>query len=197
MAAAIGLFACGRTGLDPIDPVPSDAGAAMPEDGGTKSGARMPDASQPDEDGGPARPTFPLGVYDECTVATIVSMPSAGSLSGGGDYARDAATVTLTQAGSVITVTEAALPPDAMPSFTVFDGFALQFVATTNTSASLTPSDQSFPEFAGVVQGCDVTALSSGALTFNANTLYLSIVGQITNDAGGCQVTATFVCNKE
>jgi hypothetical protein len=196
--AAVSLLACGgRSALDVVDPGPSDAAAGVHEDAGTKGAPRIPDASHSDDDGAPTRPTFPLGVYDECTVATIVSVPIAGSLSGGGDYARDAATLTLTQAGSVITVTEPVMPPDAMPTLPVFDGFALEFVATTNTSASLTPADQSFPAFAEVMQGCYVNTLTSGALTFNANTLYFSIVGQVTNDAGGCQVTATFVCNRE
>jgi hypothetical protein len=196
--AAVSLLACGgRSELEAVDAGPSDAAAKMHEDAGVRGGTGIPDASPSDDDGGPARPTFPLGVYDECTVTTIVSEPITGSLSGGGDYARDAATLTLTQAGSVITVTEAATAPDGAPTLPIADGFALEFVATTNTSASLTPAGQSFPQFAEVVQGCYVTALTSGALTFDANTLYLSIVGQVTNDAGGCQVTGTFVCNRE
>jgi hypothetical protein len=162
-------------------------------DAGTHRGTQTTDASRRDDDGDSTGPSFPLGVYDSCAVETVaVVLPMVGAM--GGAFGRDDATITLTQTGSVVTLTDKPAEPTSIFGL----GFVLEFVASTNSSASLAPADQPFAQFSGVVSGCNVTAVNSGALTFDAKTLYFSIVGQVTDDAGtGCQITATFVCSKE
>jgi predicted small lipoprotein YifL len=191
-AIAIALCACGgRSGLYLADPDLSDAGARMrPGDAGMRR-PQMADAAFASDDATSTSPSPPLGAYGECTVTlTTMSIPMATS---GGAYGPDSTTLTLTQNGSVVTVT-------AAPGSTSIDsvGFSLDFVASTNTSASLSPVDQPFAQFSSVTTGCNVTTLASGSITFDASMLYLSIVGLDTDDAGaGCQATATFACAKE
>jgi hypothetical protein len=189
-ATTVSLLACGgRSVLDSTDLGQADAGEG--------TGTQSSDASLIDGGGtkgdGTGGPIFPIGVYDHCDVTTMaITLPQPGG--GGGGFAQDDATITLTQTGSVITATDQPTGPRGI----LAGGFALDFVATTSASAILAPSDQPFVQFSGVVSNCDVTALSAGSLTYDASSLYLSIVGQVTNDAGaGCAVSATFVCSKE
>jgi hypothetical protein len=207
--AALSLVACGgRSGLDAEDPGAADAGTARRADaggrtgtemadGGGRTGAQTEDASPPVDNRDSAGPNFPLGVYGKCAVATtgmVIPPPGEGGGGGGGGYSEDDATITLTQTGSVITATD----QPASPMSILSGGFALDFVATSDTSAALAPPDQPFVQFSDVLTSCDVTSLTSGSLTYDATSLYLSIVGQVTDDAGiTCQIAATYVCGME
>lgn len=110
---------------------------------------------------------FPLGAYDNCFLGTFLDTP------GGGGVATNGGTVTLAQAGSVLTATYHASNGGVL-------GASLEFTQTSGTSATLLPGQ----EVDGIELSCapkdfapSVTQLASGALTYNAGTLFLSVVG--------------------
>jgi hypothetical protein len=144
-------------------------------------------------------PHFPLGTYGTCSIDAV---GPGGWRSGEGN----GFTLTLSQIDAELTAT--------------YDGGgssgSLDFTVTTATSANLAPSGQPLPggwtfcgggvdeagAIADPVQAEAVLNITSGALTFNSSTLFLSIVGEIILPDGGVscsggQVTAAFTCNKE
>ena len=141
-----------------------------------------PDASLdagPDADSGDgALPSgFPLGAHDNCFYSTFLQT------SGGGGVAGPGGAIVVSQTGSTLTVGYGG------------DGGALDtslaFTPTSPTSATLAAGQ----ELDGVRVACGelafapaVTQLSAGALTYNADTLFLSVVGTAEPlDAGaGC-----------
>jgi hypothetical protein len=139
-----------------------------------------------------------LGVYGDCSYAQFgVASGSGGAL-------------TLSQQPSGTLVVAYALPYDAGPAF------SLDFTATSSTSATLDPTGQPIPWeafcFAGNVMPNDsgfppdpvpmqlTLRLTSGALTYDAQTVYLSVVVDPSVDADiECEgnTAGSITCSKE
>jgi hypothetical protein len=189
--AAVCLLACGAAG-DPTNQGPSNgnSGSGVGEGGTQCSSAGNSAGNSGSSTGGGG--SLPLGVYADCSI-TQTSGGGSGSISGAGG------TLTLTQAGSVLTAT-----------YTDSASGSLEFVGTTDTSASLRAPGQTFnglqAECGGGGLPVPVAAglsVSAGELTYDASTLFMSVVGTfLTPDAGvSCQiqpgsVTVTITCSK-
>ncbi len=133
-----------------------------------------------------------LGVYGDCSFGNL------GFASGSGG------TLTLTEnASGALTVTYAATQTS----------FSLEFTPTSDTSAVLAPTNQSMPWEALCWTGAEVTdsgvpidpgataltlRVTSGALTYDAETVFLSVVGTPETDAT-CEgkSTGSLTCSRE
>jgi hypothetical protein len=132
-----------------------------------------------------AIPTFPVGVY-HCT-SDLAEYHSAAGGSG---------TLTVTQAGAVVTTTYAG---DYVAAG------ALQFMVTTGTSANPVASGQTFGVIACAFTSTSVLgqeSVTSGSLTMDGVTLFLTIVGTLTNDNASADcpaeqtATLSLLCTK-
>jgi len=166
--------------------------------GGSSSGeGDHPDAGSGGDAGGGWSDV--LGVYGDCSFAQF----GVGSGSGG--------TLTLSRDPSGTLVVTYALPYDAGPAF------SLDFAATSSTSATLDPTGQPIPWeafcFGSNVMPSDsglpppdpvptqlTLGLASGALTYDARTVYLSVVVDPAFDADvECEgnTAGSITCSKQ
>jgi hypothetical protein len=148
-------------------------------------------------DGSSVSSSFPLGVYGDCSY-----QDSGQGTFGIGGGSTMGATLTLTQAAAELTAT-----------YSTFHE-SLAFAPTTGTSAALVAPGQSLPggwsECGGGVTdagfpisptaGTSTLNLTSGALTYDAKTVFLSLEGTVV-DAGpdctsGQTVSVSISCSK-
>ncbi len=183
------ILACGAsTGSE----LGSGAGGTSGRDSGshTTSGTR--------EDAG-AEESFPLGLYDGCSLEEEPN--TLGFFSG---------TVTLSLTRGVLAATFGG----ADGSVTSGLSGSLDFTETTGTSASLAPAGQPLPGpwaecggggtpgggIADPVPCGGTLDVASGMLTYDANTLFLTMVGNVELPDGGDHfagpLTATVTCTR-
>jgi hypothetical protein len=190
MVAGLALQACGGRAESTVPNAgPSDgqtgssgsngstgSGNGSSQDGGASSSA----TSDNDAGGVSATPDFPLGMY-ACTANATVSNGTGGGFPG---------TLTITQSGSVLTATYADTGSE-------FSG-ALEFTATTDSSANPAVPGQVFQALCVLGGGVDTVSVTSGSLTIDGNTLFLSLVGDYegSDSCAGVQATISFVCSK-
>jgi hypothetical protein len=177
------LFACGSS--SPDDPTHTQG---QGDGGGGSSGDSAVVSA------------IPLGVY------TCLEDESGGFLNVDGG----SGTITLTQTGTRLTATYAEGSAAPTVSFT--------FAATSASSATLDPPGQPFSGswvacgggqtsgggIADPAPGTATLSVTGGQLTYDATTLFMSIVGHsLTDIESGCQaasgsttITATFTCKK-
>ena len=194
LALCLHLGACGGR----------EAATAQGGGGGSASGGARDDAGTGALDATAPGWSEVLGVYPHCAYSHL------GIADG------DGGTIALTQSpGGTLTVAYAQAS-DAGALFT------LHFTPTTGTSAALAPPGQLMPWsefcFAGGVTANDsgfppdpvptpvTLSLTSGALTYDAETLFVSFVGTALLDAdatcgggggGGAQGAGSVTCSKE
>jgi len=168
-------------------PVSDGSAGSDSSDGGCTSPTSF-DASGGSWDGG-----FPVGAYDDCIYTTFLDTPGGGGSNGAGGAA------VVSQSGSTLTVSYGG------------DGgvvdTSLEFTATSGSSATILPGQ----EVDGIDIVCgnleqapSVTQVASGSLTYNAGTMFLSVVGTaepLAADAGcsspGGQVALVVTCNND
>jgi hypothetical protein len=177
VVVCVWLVACGG-------PAPTNPSGPSAADGGLGTDQTHPDAATGAMIDA-AIPSFPLGVFD-CTSALEEFHSSA---SGNG-------TLTITQTGSVLTTT--------YTGDYCAQG-ALEFVATTDSTANPVASGQTL----GVI-ACSFSSsltlgqesVTSGSMTMDAQTLFLSVVGTLANSNASADcpaqqsVTLSLVCTK-
>jgi hypothetical protein len=160
---------------------------------GTGSGSSKdtPDGGAPDD--ASAVTSFPLGTYGPCSVT---DSPNTLGVSGG--------TITLSSADGILVAKLSGSPTGS-----------LDFEETSSTSATIHPVGQSivggWTECGGGVSasggiadpgpGTAPLVLTGATLTYNASTLFLTMVGNVEvadgSDCSGGMLSATVTCPKE
>jgi hypothetical protein len=156
-------------------------GEALGGSGGGTEDAHAGDAGGHTGSNADAAPIhFPVGVY---SCQSDVDVYHTGA-SGGG-------TLTVTQSGTTVTTTYAG---DYAAKGTV------EFVPTSDGSANPAPG-QTFEVISCAIpvpsaSGLDTETVTSGSLTFESETLFLSIIGTPQNDSAchGTSATLTLTC---
>jgi hypothetical protein len=182
-AAVVGVTCLWLVGCGSRTPIGDSAPSAAEGGADTDSGTDQSATAEAGTDSGV--PSFPLGAY-KCD-SSLDEYHSAAGGSG---------TLTITQAGSVLTATYA--------GDYAAEG-ALQFVASTGRSANPVASGQTFGVLACVFSSPSTlgqASVTSGSLTVDAQALFLSIVGTLVNDnpSTNCpaqqSVTLSLLCTK-
>jgi hypothetical protein len=178
--AALALSACGGRAEGPAPNAGPSDGQASGNGSSQDGSASGPGTSDSDAGGASATPDFPLGVY-ACTASATVPNGTGGGFPG---------TLTITQSGSVLT----AAYVDTGAEF----GGTLQFKASTDSSANPAVPGQVFQAICALGGGVDTVSVTSGSLTIDANTLFLSLVGDYegSDPCAGVQATISLVCTK-
>jgi hypothetical protein len=184
--AACSLAACGGKAASPSssssDSSSSNGNGSSTTTGSSSSGGtsgRTDDAGAQANDAATGESTFPLGVYGNC-VQTVNQGASSASLPTGG-------TVALSSSGSTLVA--------MLSDYSV----SIDFAPTSGTTATLAPNQSVPGPWASCGGGVSPSGgiadpgpgpgdfePNSGVLNYDANTLFVSLVGNIVPQADDC-----------